>query len=128
MTNQEIFDTVVAHLRKQGVQSKLPGSNTCAYRSPEGLKCAAGCLIPDEDYKEEFECWSVRSGVRPGQDEQNPSRVYFIKKFGVENISLIQQLQEIHDSAIGPHYWEDKLEELARSYKLIMPPKETPSV
>lgn len=31
----------------------------CLYRGPEDLKCAVGCIIPDELYKESFENCSV---------------------------------------------------------------------
>jgi hypothetical protein len=49
MTKQEIFDKVAAHLLTQRRQSVNDCSGACVYRSPEGLKCAAGCLIPDDD-------------------------------------------------------------------------------
>lgn len=56
MNKQEIFDTVVRALRKQGQPSAVPGH--CLYRSvKEGkvLKCAAGHLIPDEEYDPSWE-------------------------------------------------------------------------
>jgi hypothetical protein len=48
-TEQEIFDQVVTHLITQGKTSMNKKGN-CVYRSPEGLKCAAGCLIADDEY------------------------------------------------------------------------------
>ena len=57
-TAQELFDTAIIHLRKQGQKSVsmdyAPGY-TCRYRSPEGLKCPIGVLIPDTVYKPEME-------------------------------------------------------------------------
>jgi hypothetical protein len=52
MSKQEIFDTVVTHLRKQNTQSGKGGN--CFYRLGE-LKCAVGCLISDEDYSPDME-------------------------------------------------------------------------
>lgn len=56
----EVFYFVIDHLRKQGVQAKNE-AGTCSYLTPEGLKCAAGCLIPDDQYNSEFEgsCWGT---------------------------------------------------------------------
>jgi hypothetical protein len=47
-TNQTLFDTVVRHLWAQGKRVHLNGN--CKYRAPGGLKCAVGCLIPDDKY------------------------------------------------------------------------------
>ena len=48
MNAQEIFDKVATHLSKQG--HRAFDDNACMYRSPNGDKCAMGCLIPDEEY------------------------------------------------------------------------------
>jgi len=53
MTNQEIFDRVLQHLRTQGRPSKTIGPDNrkiCAYRGEGGTRCAIGCLLPDEKY------------------------------------------------------------------------------
>ncbi len=55
MEPQEAFDKMVSHLRKQGEQSKVRIGKKCLYRSDTGLKCAVGCLIPDEDYCSDME-------------------------------------------------------------------------
>jgi hypothetical protein len=60
MNKQEIFDKVATHLITQGVQAKIitdhgTGHTSCVYRGPNGTMCAAGCLIPDDEYKPEFE-------------------------------------------------------------------------
>lgn len=63
-TLQSTFDTVVTHLRKQGRRSAdmLSGS-MCKYREKADdktmLKCAAGCLIPDECYRPIFEGFTI---------------------------------------------------------------------
>jgi hypothetical protein len=62
MTDQEIFDRVVAHFIKQGhrsvtVDQHAPGGAVpdCMYRAPNGDMCAIGCLIKDEAYTPELE-------------------------------------------------------------------------
>lgn len=57
-SKQELFDTVARHLLTQRRQSKVVGGQ-CRYRweDPWGrvLRCAIGCLIPDEAYKPSYE-------------------------------------------------------------------------
>lgn len=60
MNRQEVFDTMLAHLRKQGRVAVIDGVG-CAYRTPEGLKCAVGALIPDNLYNPNIENKSVMS-------------------------------------------------------------------
>ena len=61
MKKQEVFNKVAAHLLAQG-KPALKGED-CVYRSKDGLKCAIGCLIPDENYTPEMERKSIeRSG------------------------------------------------------------------
>ncbi len=60
---QETFDQVAIHLALQGCKStsvfKVTGADRtkrqCAYRGDNGCKCAAGVLIPDEQYRPELE-------------------------------------------------------------------------
>jgi hypothetical protein len=54
MTRQELFDKVAAALIAQGKPSLDPGG-MCQYRGLEGLACAAGHLIPDEEYQPAME-------------------------------------------------------------------------
>ena len=56
MTNQEAFDAMVRHLAKQGERCTSGElGDDCCYRGPNGLKCAVGALIPDEEYSPDFE-------------------------------------------------------------------------
>lgn len=111
MTEQEIFNTVVRHLRKQGAPAQSGFEGTCMYRAPGGLKCAAGCLIPDEDYDPKFEGNSVFG------PNVNP---YFSKRFSNNQISLIRELQEIHDDR-DIQNWEFDFKRLAKRWKLEVP-------
>ena len=69
MTGQEIFDSVLAHLRKQG-DASLNASGKCAYRGEGGTACAVGCLIPDELYDPRIESCTTR-GSRVGAWDQS---------------------------------------------------------
>lgn len=110
MTRQEIFDHVKAHLLKQGKKAFLPGSKTkCAYRSPDGKKCAGGCLIPDELYHPAMETKIFRNVCF------NFGRVK--AHIGADNIGFVQELQDIHDCH-EPEEWPYRLDDLAELYEL----------
>lgn len=104
MSLREIFDECKAHLLKQNKQSKDPNSGRCLYRGPNGLKCAAGIFIKDEDYKREF--------------EGKPFRWYTIcggsKGLKVDKMELVWKLQIIHDD-YKPVDWLKKLDELEKN-------------
>lgn len=54
-TRQELFNKVVAHLRRQGKRAvKGHGNNFgCSYESSEGLRCGIGALLPEDLTREE---------------------------------------------------------------------------
>lgn len=119
---QEIFTKVATHLLTQKekageFQSRdgIPHPFYCQYRDESGRSCAIGCLIPDSEYKREFEGKSVgeiflKSHVGPTTASLEP--------FTEE----LLQLQAIHDDEeISPSQWKDKLEKFANSYGLVMP-------
>lgn len=120
MTEQEIFDTVVTHLRKQGCKAIAartygngPGkfeTKGCMYRTPDGLKCAAGCLITDKDYDPKFEFTGVANRLSfVGK--------YFMSRFSSDEISLIRELQDIHDHFLTSD-WESAFTKLAARHGL----------
>ena len=51
-TLQEVFNIVATHLMRQNCKSK--DGNSCRYRH-DGLLCAAGALIPADQYQSDFE-------------------------------------------------------------------------
>jgi len=86
-TEQEVFDQVTKHLLEQNKKSmkRIDGKDTCSYRGDDGLKCAAGCLIADDEYNPKIEncswdCLEERGGIP------------------AEHARLIELLQHIHDS------------------------------
>lgn len=108
-TAQEVFDQVAKHLltqmkksvAKRAAESASDSKDYCMYRGFDGTKCAAGCLISDDEYKLEFENhnWSYLSDIN-----------YLVPK---EHCHLIAQLQNIHD-CYEPEDWRVKLNNLAK--------------
>jgi hypothetical protein len=119
MTDQEFYDTPIAHLVKQGTrafQSTSGWDERCYYRTSEGLKCAAGVHIPDSLYTSEMEGWAI-----PNVVEDYPELAPYFP-----NLELAQDLQELHDSEFS---WNDagglslegryRAKQIARAYELI---------
>jgi hypothetical protein len=106
MSAQVIFDKVVAHLRQQG-RKALRAEGGCAYRTPEGLKCAVGCLISDEEYSQEMEGhtidWLNATGMLPSHL--------------TSHYNLLMALQWVHDCHDAAH-WELGLQQVAKNHKL----------
>lgn len=97
-TEQEVFDQIAVHLLTQNRKSS--DRHQCMYKSKDGLKCAAGCLISDEEYMEFFERKEWRSLAN---DTYVPSN----------HIGLIANLQVIHDS-YEECEWKNRLIDIAR--------------
>ncbi len=115
---QETFDTVVAHLRKQKKQA-INRDGVCQYKTADGLKCAAGCLIKDEDYQPDFEGMTVMtfSGVpnEPGE---------LIASYG-HDVDLVKRLQRVHDGTSDLEFWETGFKNTAITFGLNYEPPQT---
>jgi hypothetical protein len=106
-SEQEIFDQVVRHLFAQGKRALniLAGGITqCAYRSADGCKCAAGCLIDDSEYRPIMEGGNWHSVIDAGLAPE-------------DNSSLIRELQTVHDG-YEPFQWFQRLHEAAEKFGL----------
>lgn len=92
MTAQEMFDFVVRKLREQGKPSYNYDVGICQYRYG-ALRCAAGFLIDDDEYRTEFEddAPTARTFAK-ALDPQHPLR---------EHMSLACALQCAHDDVVG---------------------------
>ncbi len=105
-TAQEVFDQITQHLLKQGKAARSD-TGACRYRveTQEGvLRCAAGCLIADDEYTSEFEDNAWHSLV---VDREVPN----------EHVTLIKALQRIHD-AYPSYDWSKLFVRLAIKYNL----------
>ena len=85
----EVFNQAKEHLLKQMKKSVTEDGYSCMYHSFDGLKCAAGCFIADDEYDEQVE------GKSWGQ-VSNRFSDRFVDIFSHE--ALISQLQFIHDN------------------------------
>ncbi len=102
-TAQEVYSQVRKHLLTQKIKSIEEGKG-CVYRGPDGLVCAAGCLMSDEEYRAEMERQPWVSLV---------NKVLVPK----EHSRLIAALQRIHDME-DPADWEHRLNKLAAYFNL----------
>ena len=91
MNMQEIFDTVVTHLYTQKKRA-YDMEFGCAYRTKDGLKCAAGVLIPDELYSSDMERKPFSILVSKFESLQT---IFDIKDTKI--LGMIQHLQDAHD-------------------------------
>lgn len=112
MTNQELFDTVCSSLIKQGKPS-VSSDGRCLYRSPDGCKCAAGFLIPDDKYDPRMEDCGVETAfdmVDRSLDDADVWDAEVIKRAKVlqpvlaeiiteDQQELLVELQHCHDRA-----------------------------
>ena len=114
-TEQEVFDQVATHLIRQcGKSIKELGFDggllrfVSAYRGDDGLKCAAGCLIADDEYDIGMERTLWRVLVSQG-------------KIPKKHWLLIDALQIVHDWMDKPddiNSWILGLKRVAEHYNL----------
>jgi hypothetical protein len=100
MTPQEVYDTVRDHLLTQNARSM--NNAVCVYRSPNGLKCAIGCLIRDDEYFPEMEGeYIMNLGINRFYDHE----------------FLLDDLRELHDNH-DPSEWKRMLIGIAYDHGL----------
>ena len=127
MTEQEIFDTVLTHLREQGEAATSAGGS-CRYRGANGTACAVGCLIPDELYDPVIEGLCVSQIIRAAvylQDQAQAPLPRITNHIGAEHLQLLQELQDAHDVYLfdsGMAAWEEGMHRIARDFYLKYTP------
>jgi hypothetical protein len=102
MTEQEVFNKVWDHIITQGKPS-LSDKGMCRYRGSNGLQCAAGIFLTDEQAKELDDMgapWTTAAVTFP---ELTRFPRY-----------LIQDLQSCHDKA---SIWDDDEAEFLKVFK-----------
>jgi hypothetical protein len=108
MNAQEIFDTVKNHLLKQNAKSVNEEMDICAYRSPDGLKCAIGCLISDKEYSPTME------GL--GVEDLSLDFPVLEERF-IDHSDLLDSLQKVHDR-YTTREWPEQLRNVAKNHNL----------
>jgi hypothetical protein len=139
-TPQEIFDIVSTHLltqkrqARQGCDAEGNGSGICVYRSPEGLKCAVGCLIDDQHYKpimekagslinfdsmqlHELEGYTESARTQGAREVVAALMANDIDIAAQTVQELLNRLQGLHDNE-PPERWNAGLQRVAADYHL----------
>lgn len=115
MKAQDIFDTVVAHLRQQNAKALATSDSLgphCVYRAADGKKCAAGCLIPNDLYDPKMEGKAFVCLATMATPELNMDFPKLRAHFADTDHNLIGDLQEVHDKyEVGD--WEALFKRLA---------------
>jgi len=125
MTYQEVFDTVLTALFKQGRASHQPGAPaSCQYLQPipgaAPLRCAAGWLFEEEEYTPAFEGMTARQLTMHFPLEALPA----IMRQAHEDywlMQLITKLQEAHDKHLalaGMENWLACMQCIANEFDL----------
>jgi len=91
MTAQEVFDKAVNGIRAQGRRS-IGSDDRCLYRGPNGLKCAVGQLIPNEEYAENMESLSLIEICGQARPHTKPTIASLATHY-----DLLLELQTAHD-------------------------------
>ena len=122
-TLQSIFTRVSEHLLAQNAKAVASDGVSCAYRGEDGLKCAVGCLITDEFYKDSLEGVSISNSdavLYAVIDSLGFSR----KEIGLKGAAALRRvlygLQQIHDGS-EPDKWPARLAELATTFGFNLP-------
>lgn len=102
-THQQTFDMVVEGFASQGFKISILGDGDCVFRTEDGLKCSVGHLIPDADYRPEF-------------DTEPMGLINVIGEVAVlqlHDFDVLEALQGVHDTADGPFALKQGLQNYA---------------
>lgn len=122
MSLQEVFDKAVFGLKAQNYKKSInPATGKCRYRfldHDELLKCPAGHLIDDCDYKSEFEDKITYYEGLDHASQANVCSKFFASRYSREECILIDSLQQVHDSSENKDWLISGLKDLANRYGL----------
>lgn len=120
----EVFRKVSRHLLRQnrksvGFDEYFDSiSNVCKYRGVDNMKCALGCLIPDEAYDPQFENLRPVDHLKSSKPEDGLAyKLWLVIEElhpGVQH-ALICDLQDVHDNR-DPVCWLSELAMVAKKY------------
>lgn len=128
MNRQELFEKAARGLLAQDGRSTRSNEKGevlgCAYRGPNGRKCAIGHLIPDELYSSGMECRSAYGVLGMNGNVLITARDQLRAHLGIEtedDVRFLSDLQQVHDSC---WFWDnikDHLALFAQKNRLKMP-------
>lgn len=109
--HQEIFTLVCNHAFAQNHRAVGPDGH-CMFRTPDNSRCFQGALIPDDQYRPEFE----------GAGLANLIAVRFSGSNATESdLPFLRELMQIHDKYAVQH-WPVLLHHFAVRHRLTIPP------
>lgn len=115
LSMQEMFEKAYAGLEAQAFQqSRLKNDHTCAYRAPDGKRCAVGHLIDDEDYSAAFEGRPI-GDLLVGFSESDET------KSALTKMEFLRDMQRAHDFATARSGVRGRMMAVARRYALDVP-------
>ena len=115
MDKQQIFDKVAKHLLTQNKKS-VTKDGMCYYRHPtDNLRCAIGCLIPNDVYEPSMEKKTVLQLLARYPDLRQIFGVDIC--LDLKSASFLTCLQDIHDN-FEPKDWRDMLKHFAAKHNL----------
>lgn len=122
MDKQEIFNKAIRALHAQPQKSYDEFTGTCFYRGPEGIKCAIGHLIPDEEYNPKFEGEIPSFSELPGNPEIQRKIATLCGAETKKDAWFLQALQTYcHDNVLNWHtresHWKAFAEEQGLDYE-----------
>lgn len=103
LSEQRIFDYVATHLLKQG-HAAMGEDGECQYFTPEGDKCAVGCLLTEEEYNKGMENTPVCTLAAKGE---LPARF-------LPYLLLLSRLQNTHDFTLAEDRMSAWVEDMVR--------------
>ncbi len=105
ISKQITFDSIVNGLRKQNARC-VSKSGHCLFRNEEGLRCAVGQLIEENEYNPDFD-----------DPKKDKGGFNFVRDKG-HNESLLTSLMLCHDKEQVKD-WERRFKEIAEHHNLI---------
>lgn len=113
-TLKEAFETMAEHLMTQGKKCEDPSRlvstpGRCLYRGPDGMKCAIGILIDDNEYhiSLEFQAASDIDVVEALDASGWPT--------DMDSLEIYDRMQEVHDDFFV-FEWPEKIEKIKDEY------------
>ena len=105
-SEQELYDYIGTFLIKQGKQSK--DDNGCVYRSPNGTKCAVGCVLSNSYYRKRMD----NDGYSVLELIENFKLPNFFQKFD----EFLDDAQNVHDNNRN---WNDGIHSFKKVWHFI---------
>jgi hypothetical protein len=113
---QEIFDKVARHLLKQNAQAKTSDGYGCMYRTVDGLACAVGCLLTDEEARA-ADTAKDKDGHELNTGIANIAAAGMLPQRLSPFLGLLEHLQRVHDYK-EPQQWREALRQVAHNAEL----------